>query len=156
MWGIRPLSIIDLQSQCVFYLLLHFSHAVPSSAFPRLKIVGCPVTYDLRSEKYEVKFQWRAPFFPSVLSHIDFFLIRVLEYLREDTILATHASPPGLSVKVSFFSISFLVQLFTMYNSFQTFNNSLFNFTTSLGPFNDTDRFYRMGVSMQVCIIIFK
>ena len=135
-----------------------FSHAVPDSAFPRLEIVGCPVTYDRQSEKYEVKFQWRALFIPSVLSHIDFFLIRVLEYLREDTILAIHTSPSKVYVNVSFFSISFLVQLFTMYNSFQTFNNSLFNFTTPLDPFEDINkhRFYRLGVSMQVCIIIFQ
>ena len=118
--------------------------------------MGCPVTYDHQSEKYEVKFQWRAPFIPSLLSHIDFFLIRVHEYIRKDTILATHADMPKVFVNVSFFSISFLVQLFTMYNSFQTFNNSLFNFTTLLDPFEDIDRYYRMDVSMQVCIIIFK
>ena len=118
--------------------------------------MGCPVTYDRQSEKYEVKFQWRAPFPPSVLSHIDFFLIRVLLYIREDILFAVHADRPKVFVNVSFFSISFLVQLFTMYNSFQAFNNSLFNFTTLLDPFEDIDRFYQMGVSVQVCIIIFK
>ena len=142
----------------VYFVLftLFFPHAVPDSVFPRLEIAGCPVTYDLQSEKYEVKFQWRAPFLPSVLSHIDFFLIRVFEYLREDIILATHANPSKVYVNVSFFSISFLVQLFTMYNSFQAFNNSLFNFTTLLDPFEDINRYYRMDVRMPVCIIIFK
>ena len=116
--------------------------------------MGCPVIYDRQSEKYEVKFQWRAPFIPSVLSHIDFFLIRVLEYLREDTILAIHTSLSKVYVNVSFFSISFLVQLFTMYNSFQAFNNSLFNFTTLLDPFEDIDRYYQMSVSTQFSIDI--
>ena len=102
------LFIINACKASMYFTWLIFSHAVRPSDFPRLEIVGCPVTYDLQSEKYEVKFQWRAPFFPSVLSHIDFFLIRVHEYLREDAPpVAIHANRPKRYVNVSFSAFHF-------------------------------------------------
>ena len=91
---------------CLNTLLSTFSHAVPDSAFPRLEIEGCPVTYDRQSEKYEVKFQWRAPFPPSVLSHIDFFLIRGHKFQRGD-IYDALIEPSSFRHKV-FVNVSFI------------------------------------------------
>ena len=44
---------------------------------PDLEIVGCPVTYN--DNKYEVNFQWRAPFSRALLSFIRHFTITVFE-----------------------------------------------------------------------------
>ena len=49
-----------------------FLHAVDSVVdFPTFEIVGCPAHYDRQSETYVVDFQWRVPFSPASLSHIE-------------------------------------------------------------------------------------
>ena len=88
--------------------------------------MGCPVTYVRQSEKYEVKFQWKAPFPPSVLSHIEFFLIRVDKFPRSRGDIAV-IEP----------------------TSFR-----LYTFTTLLDPFEDIDQYYQMSVSTNTSLHI--
>ena len=45
--------------------------------------MGCPATsYDPQSETYVVDFQWRVPFSPAALSHIELLAIHVDKLLR--------------------------------------------------------------------------
>ena len=37
--------------------------------------MGCPARYDPQNEVYVVDFQWRVPFFPAALDHIELLLV---------------------------------------------------------------------------------
>ena len=52
--------------------------------FPELEIVGCPARYDHQSQAYIVNFQWRVPFSPAALSHIQLISIRADRLLKLD------------------------------------------------------------------------
>ena len=67
---------------------IHLLYAVTSGNFPdfpKLEIVGCPVTYHRLIGAYIVNFQWRVPFSPAALSHIKLILLRidVMQYLMD-------------------------------------------------------------------------
>ena len=77
--------------------------------FPELEIVGCPAKYDRQSEAYIVDFQWRVPFSPAALSHIQLITIRADRLLKlhdefnDFTLLQPGVFSDTVSVNVSYF-----------------------------------------------------
>ena len=77
--------------------------------FPELEIVGCPARYDHQSEAYVVDFQWRVPFSPAALSHIQLLSIHADRFLRLDdefndyTLLQPGVFSDTVPVNVSYF-----------------------------------------------------
>ena len=63
------------------YTLFHAVHHVDNN-FPKLEIVGCPARYDHLNEAYVVDFQWRVPFSPAALSHIELLSLRAHRFLH--------------------------------------------------------------------------
>ena len=74
-------SLVNADVSVMCYIHLHV-YAVTSDDFPELEIVGCPASYDHLSEMYIVDFQWRVPFSPAALSHIELLAIHVDKLLR--------------------------------------------------------------------------
>ena len=77
--------------------------------FPELEIVGCPARYDHQNEVYVVDFQWRVPFSPAALSHIQLLSIRADRLLKLDdelndfTLLQPGVFSDTVPVNVSYF-----------------------------------------------------
>ena len=72
---LTPLALVNdifcvCISKCQTFGYTYFYAVLDALDFPTLEIVGCPVTYDRQNEVYEVDFQWRVPFAPAALSHI--------------------------------------------------------------------------------------
>ena len=70
--------------------------------FPELEILGCPATYDRLSETYVVNFQWRVPFSPAALSHIEVFAIRADIFNLKFTLIQVGVFFADVPVHVSY------------------------------------------------------
>ena len=70
--------------------------------------MGCPARYDYLSDTYVVNFQWRVPFSPAALSHIELLVIRadvlldLSEGINDFTILRTGVITDNETINVSY------------------------------------------------------
>ena len=71
--------------------------------------MGCPARYDRQSETYVVDFQWKVPFSPAALSHIEFMslhgdvLLKLNDEFNDFTLLQPGVFSDTVPVNVSYF-----------------------------------------------------
>ena len=51
-------------------------------SIPHPESLGCPIMFDSERQQYQVDFEFRLPFSPAALSHIQALVIRVDKFLR--------------------------------------------------------------------------